>query len=659
MNAAWGIQEEHYGKTYNVVYLKNGASGNGDSSSSPVGKWADAYKKLINTGNRDNDWEHNIIVIVSGTNGYMIPNFTEGDTKDKDNNKQGTAATITGVWPWDENDNAEVTDIKNGGQLRINSTNHTIGSDTRFRNLLIYGGKNSQNRMSLRMHSTLFDTGLVMQNFSDMEENYGATKGRKSPNLHIQLTRDQTNTAGSNEYRMPNGKPIEVTFKSGKYGRIAVSRTAGSDPKNYYVQGTPENPIMAHVTVDIQPGNDNTNDYADDIAILMGGSSQGFVCADLQFDIKHGTIATMVAGTQGNNISSARTAKIPDASFGGRTKVNVGNKGGTDDDVIIQTYFGGTQGRAQTTQVNTAPSFFYGESEFNMYSGTVMKGVYASATAFSGVGNATNHTPDYAIPYVNGSNVLTFGSYNNSGKMAIIKSTFHKGEDGYVVGQDYIDLSTTKLTFNIYGGHIYEGLYGGSKGYEPQISEKYAVEGAGTHFGDTYVNVYGGTIEGGVYGGGLGTKEYFDKVYETDKSTKKFLTVAQVFGNTHVNIYGGNITGGIYGGGYGIATDKNEYLDIAKVIGTTNVTINPQILKDKATWADPNVPEFIGPDNDWTYTGNIYGGGALGAVEGSTNVKILGGIINGKVFGAGQGEEGHPEKAKVTGNTNVTIGQQP
>ena len=636
VGSVWAVVETQNGKQYNVVYLKSGGNGNGDSKDTPVGTWANAYKKLTNTGDRDYDWEHNIIVIVAGEN--MTPNFTEGDTKDQ-NNKQGTPATITGVWPWDENDNATPEKIKQGGQLRINSTNHTIGSDTRFRNLWIYGGNNSQNRMSLRMHSTLFDTGLVMQNFATMETNYGATAGRKSPNLHIQFTRDQTNTAGSNEYRMPNGKPMEVTFRSGRYGRIAVSRTAGADPKNYYVQGTPENPVMVHVTVDIQPNNDNTGGYADDIAILLGGSSQGIVCADLQFDIKHGTIATLVAGTQGNNISSARTATIPDATFAGRTKVNVGNENGADNDVTIQTYYGGTQGRAQTSQVNTAPSFFYGESEYNMYSGTVMSGVFASATAFSGIGDATNHTPDYAIPYVNGSNVLTFGTYNSSGKMATVKSTFHKGDDGYIEEQDYIDLSTTKITFNIYGGHILGGLYGGSKGYEPQISATYAVEGAGTHFGDTYVNVYGGTIEGGVYGGGLGTKEYFDEIYKTNENTTKFLTVAQVFGNTNVNIYGGSIHGNIYGGGYGIATDKNEYLPIAKVVGTTNVIINP---------TDPN----------WTYTGNIYGGGAMGAVEGDTNVKILGGIILGNVYGAGKGEEGHPAKARVTGTTKVFVGDE-
>ncbi len=102
--------ETHYGVTYNVVYLRNGGTGNGESSATPVGTWANAYKKLVNTGDRDYDWEHNVIVIV----GNMQLNFKEGDTKDISNN-QGTPATITGVWPWDTAGNATTTQITNGG----------------------------------------------------------------------------------------------------------------------------------------------------------------------------------------------------------------------------------------------------------------------------------------------------------------------------------------------------------------------------------------------------------------------------------------------------------------------------------------------------------------------------------------------------------------
>lgn len=644
VNSAWAGQETQNGKQYNVVYLSSTGTGTGDSKDTPVNTWAKAYKKLTNTGDRDYDWEHNIIVIV----GDMQINYKEDATKDK-SNIQGTAATITGVWPWDASDKATTGQIKGGGQAKITGIDNNIGAEVRFRNLRIQGDGGLQDRMSLRLHSTCFDEGLVMMGFAELGTAYGMIADRKAPALHLQLSFDQISGSAVRPshvvYEMPDDKEMTVTFKSGKYGRVAVSRTQGDLVTTNYVQGTPNNPIMANIIMDIQEGNDNTGEYADDISILLGGSSQGFVCADLQFDIKHGTIGTFVAGSQGNNVAACVTNKIPAETFAGRTKVNIGNEGGSNEDVTIQTYYGGTQGRSGTSGSN-ASAYFYGESVFNMYSGTVKSGVFASATAFSGLRYEKDHrihTPDYAIPYVDGSNNLTFGSYTESGKMATVKSTFN-GD---------IDLSETKITFNIHGGVIEGGLYGGSKGYDPLVTTKYAPDNCGTHFGNTSVNVYGGTINGGVYGGGLGTTEYYES-----QQKDGFLTVAQVYGNTNVNIFGGDIKGDIFGGGSGVkATGKNEYHDIAKVIGTTNVTINPQTLKPRAEWTDPNTPEFSGPNEGWTFTGNIYGGGALGSVEGNTNVTILGGTINGDVFGAGQGEEGHPDKAKVTGTTNVTVGE--
>ncbi|MBQ0021050.1 MAG: hypothetical protein KBT39_11095 [Bacteroidales bacterium] len=650
VNSAWAGQETQNGKQYNVVYLKSEASGNGDSKDTPVGTWENAYKKLTNTGNRDYDWEHNIIVIV----GDMQINYREDATKDK-SNIQGTAATITGVWPWDANDKATTDQITNGGQAMISGTTNNIGADVRFRNLRIQGDKDLQDRMSLRLHSTLFDEGLVMMGFADLGDSYGMIVGRKAPAFHIQISfdHDGNSRAADVKYEMPNDEKMTVTFKSGKYGRVAVSRAQGTSEtavKANYIQGTPEKPVMAHIIVDIQEGNDNTGNYEDDFGILLGGSSQGIVCADLQFDIKRGSIGTLVAGAQGNNIAAGNTSgktieswKIPQGTFAGRTIINL-----ESNDVTIQNLYVGTQGRTQSVGAN-GTAYFYGQATLNMRGGTIEKGVFASAAAFSGVGNDTYHTPDYAIPYVDNNNVLTFSSYDNSKTMATVKSTFNGN----------VDLSQTVFTMNIFGGTIKGGLCGGSRGYDSYVWTKYAPEGAGSYYGNTNINIYGGTIEDGVYGGGLGASDYYEnKDGKGTSGQEKFLTVAQVFGNTNVNIYGGKITGGIYGGGKGVAaTSKNEYINIAKVIGSTNVTINPQTLKPRAEWTDPNTPEFTGPDTDWTYTGNIYGGGALGSVEGDTNVKILGGIINGDVFGAGQGEEGHPDKAKVTGTTNVTVGE--
>lgn len=635
----WAGEETQNGKQYNVVYLKSGASGNGDSSGSPVGTWANAYKKLTNTGDPNYDWEHNIIVIV----GSMQINYKEGDTKDV-SNKQGTAATITGVWPWDAEDNAIPDNIKNGGKGQINSISCNIGANTRFRNLCIQGSSNAdQNRISLRLHSALFDEGLVMIDFKTLGDSYGMIGDRNAPALHIQLSFDHDGSARPSDvkYEMSDNKEMTVTFKSGRYGRVAVSRAQGTSEaavRANYIQGTPEKPVMAHIIVDIQDGNDNSSNYKDDIGILLGGSSQGIVCADLQFDIKRGSIGTLVAGAQGNNIAAGNTAgmtieswKIPQGTFAGRTIINL-----ESNDVTIQNLYVGTQGRTQSVGAN-GTAYFYGQATLNMRGGTIEKGVFASAAAFCGLGNDTYHTPDYAVPYVDNNNALTFSAYDNSKKMGVVKSSFN-GD---------IDLSKTVFTLNIYGGTIRGGLCGGSRGYDSYVKVKYAPAGAGSFYGDTNVNVYGGTIEGGVYGGGLGDSNYYEDT-SSDGGKPGFLTVAQVFGNTNVNIFGGNITGGIYGGGKGVdATSKNEYLDISKVFGNTNVVIDPRIPDD-----------FDTPNPDWTYTGNIYGGGKMGAVEGNTNVKILGGIILGNVFGGGQGEEGHPNKAKVTGTTKVIIGDE-
>ena len=626
--SAWAGVETHNGRQYNVVYLKSGASGNGDSKESPVGSWASAYKKLTNSGKRDDDWQKNIIVIVDN----MQVNFKEADTKDKAG-KQGTAATITGVWPWDAADKATTTQIKSGGQAKISGTTNNIGADVRFRNLRVQGDGGAQDRMSLRLHSTLFDEGLVMMGFAKLDTQFGMISDRNAPALHIQLSFDQPNGSARPSdviYKMPGDSAMTVTFKSGRYGRVAVSRTQGTSssvvPTNY-IQGTPEQPILAHIIVDIPKENDNTQGFADDFGILMGGSSQGIVCADLQFDIKRGTIGTLVAGAQGNNIASIESMKIPQGTFAGRSIINLDG-----DEITIQNLYVGTQGRTQSTGSNGS-SYFYGQATLNMRGGRVEKGVFASAAAFSGLGNDTYHTPDYAIPYVDASNKMTFSSYNNSKTMATIKSGFNGN----------VDLKETVFTMNIYGGTINGGLCGGSRGYDSYVKAQYAPDGAGSHYGDTNINVYGGTIHGGIYGGGLGDTGYYEDAANGGKDG--FLKVAQVFGNTNVNIYGGTIEGGIYGGGKGVgATGKNQYTDSAKVYGNTNVVIDPRMPDD-----------FDTPHPDWTYTGNIYGGGAKGAVEGNTKVTILGGTILGDVYGAGEGEDNYPDKAKVTGTTKVII----
>ena len=203
--------------------------------------------------------------------------------------------------------------------------------------------------------------------------------------------------------------------------------------------------------------------------------------------------------------------------------------------------------------------------------------------------------------------------------------------------------------------------------------------------GDTFegydppeLNVVSATRIGKVYGGGLGSNA---KVYGDPK-----VNINMIQGNNHANVSSTNnpnqlcVIGDVYGGG-----------DAANVYGTTNVNIG---TKEKV-----NLHQSVTSAGVYTMsgdntvlgayiTGNVYGGGNLADVgkydvvndhvdmTGHTNVNICAKYdegtekyvavpfaaanvtIGGNVFGGGAGSTGtfKCEKAMVTGETNVRIG---
>ena len=655
MNAAWAKVQTVNGKTYNVVYMSSAGAGNksGDDAENAVSGWANAYKKLSKTGGTyEDDWNYNIIVIV----GSIDLNIYDTNTNN------GVPATITGVWPWDTNDNAEASQItgSNGGKLNLKADQrkYRIGSDTRFKNVY-FTSNNAQARLCLFLHNTMFDTGCIMDKMATLETNMGAMdqSTHKAPQFHLMLFSDENDfTQTTNPVSAPwnQTEPMTLTIKSGRFGRILCTRIAGtnvdSQIKKRYVVGTPDMPLMAKIIVDIDSSNDadgyNPTGYKDDIAFLCAGTTQGTVYADIEMDIRRGKIATVVAGSQGNAIAGCVTAKLPTSSYFGRTTVNV--VGESDSDVTIYRYFGACLGRFTGGEASgECKAYFYGHSTLNFIHGTIEQDVFASAGGLSGLKNSNatyvgdnQHTTDVFIPYEGGGNSnypylgIDYNSYNANKTIVKVTSTLNGSSE-------IIDLADTKIITNIQGGIIKGNVYGGSYGYSSEMAVTSAPKGAGSLWGNTEINISGGTIQGNVYGGGGGATDYYTSADVGSRDRKDWLTVATVYGNTNVNITGGDISGGIHGGGAGVASTgpvgtETEFLNIAKVYGTTNVLIAP---------TDPS----------WTFTGNIYGGGALGSVEGNTNVIIKGGIINGDVFGAGEGETGHPDKAKVTGNTNVTV----
>lgn len=682
----WGQES-----TYNVVYLNLSGGNNskdGKTKENAVKTWAQAYSLLpayegTTDADRDAAWDSNIIVVCDEQVGgnLFIDETVSGNRP----------ATITGIWPWSE-ENIASSKISTWGRVYLNSTGHNstltsgttrIGADTKFK-YVRFGGASAF--LSMYLHDCMFDVGCVM---NDISSNLSAENGALRVDGDVRMAPDFQVFLFANTYSFSTSsatgglptqtKPVTLTIKSGKIGRILTNRLTGVDAdavRKRYVMGRPSSPFLCVVNLDIDPntstGDWNTRNDVYDIAYLCAGMTQGMVYSDVQFNIKRGTIGTLVAAMQGNSHTATATVGISNSSFFGRTEVNINPV--QNEDVTIYRYFATCFGRytSNAATLGTSNAAFYGKSTLNMYGGTIESGIYATAGGITGLKSPDGkyHTTDKFIPYLDSGNDyknypfmgIRYQPFDETGTklMPTFTTTLHGTPET-------IDLKETVTEMNIYGGTVNGGIFGGGYGFSPEMPAERAIAGAGSFWGETKVNIYGGTITGGVYGGGAGASNYFN-VSITEAQRNGFSTVASVYGDTHVNIYGGNISDGIFGGGKGLtsqsagtqtvwdgATQKKnvsclatEFSYVAKVYGTTNVTIDPRMPDD-----------FETPNPSWTYTGNIYGGGALGSVEGNTNVTILGGTINGNVFGAGQGEEGHADKAKVTGETNVTIGENP
>lgn len=173
-----------------------------------------------------------------------------------------------------------------------------------------------------------------------------------------------------------------------------------------------------------------------------------------------------------------------------------------------------------------------------------------------------------------------------------------------VVNSSHIIIDgNAKIANNVYGGGNFAGVQG-----------------------NTRIDIYGGTIGGTVHGGSN--------------------TSGTVKGNASINITGGTINGNV--------TDE------ISITSEGNIKENEAIFaggygSDTAINGDASID--ISNEKNVNIVGNIYGGSAMGNVNGSSTIKIdktskennL--AISGKIFGAGKGTE---SKGAVN-NSNIKI----
>lgn len=303
--------------------------------------------------------------------------------------------------------------------------------------------------------------------------------------------------------------------------------------------------------------------------------------------------------------------------------------------------------------------------------------------------------------YAGGSGYMSPGLWTN------------KGIPSKTGGNVYGNTKDAAVSLTINGGTFYceNGIFAGGRGTDKYYSDNpYSGKASyytalGQTYGNVKLNITGGTFHCPIFGGGYGVadaKLYVPKNTTETNTTPTITTLsnmARIYGKSNVTINGGTFYQNIYGGGdMAVVEYKSKDEDYA-----TNVVIGdgadirgsvfaggngrakrPTTLTYKENDGYTQTPDSVGlvkGNTNVIFTGStliapkiygdIYGGGSLAQVQGSTNVNIYAAHFAGQIFGGGKGnitdKDGKDnitdkdEKdltftyANVTGNTYVNL----
>ena len=294
-------------------------------------------------------------------------------------------------------------------------------------------------------------------------------------------------------------------------------------------------------------------------------------------------------------------------------------------------------------------------------------GIYAGGSGYMSPGLWTNS----GTPSKTGGNV--YGNTKDAAvSLTINGGTFYcengifaggRGTDRYYsynsysgTASDYTALGQTygNVKLNINGGYFYCPVFGGGYGVadakDKATSEITTLWNMARIYGKSNVTINGGTFYKNIYGGGdMAVVEYKSK----NKDDEEYATNV-VIGN------GADIRGSVFAGGNGRAKrpttltykENDNYTQTPDSVGL--VKGNTNVIFTGSTLTAPKI------------YGDIYGGGSLAQVQGSTNVNIYAAHFAGQIFGGGKGnitdKDGKALNdstqftfANVTGNTYVNL----
>lgn len=260
--------------------------------------------------------------------------------------------------------------------------------------------------------------------------------------------------------------------------------------------------------------------------------------------------------------------------------------------------------------------------------------------------------------YAGGSGYMSPGLWTNS------------GTPSKTGGNVYGNTKDAAVSLTINDGEFYceNGIFAGGRGtdryysYNPYSGNASDYTALGQTYGNVKLNITGGTFHCPIFGGGYGVADAKDK---KTGEIKTLWNMARIYGKSNVTINGGTFYKDIYGGGdMAVVEYRSKDEDYA-----TNVVIGngadirgsvfaggngrakrPATLTYKENDGYTQTPDSVGlvkGNTNVIFTGStltapkiygdIYGGGSLAQVQGSTNVNIYAAHFAGQIFGGGKG----------------------
>ena len=525
------------------------------------------------------------------------------------------------------------------GILNLYNTTFTANNDIVIENIRVRGpNKNltSDDYKNIELNGDSKTSGVIYANSNNLKIGRNVTPSRGTSYLMAESVFGGTNNAG------PSGTS-RIIIESGIYYAYHSGAMSGSN--NYTLN---ETTIFGSDYDRVSPNNNKLR-----FTIGLDGYAGGHHTAgsDSLFAsyniVKSGTFGYNYDGTANTDntagmyiggrsstcVNSLTGAKVE----GGKINTIVGGYGYNGSTTTNSTYIGMSGGSVREIYGGAGHSTTKGNRIINVTGGTISYSILGGSDSFSSTDTDDGVVQGSTLVYVGGITLVGDGSSGTLNGVAP-GSVFGAG------GGNSNPQATSKGTvYNshviINGGTITDSVFGGGN-----------FGSTGTQYNNassTVIDIYDGTI-GKVFGGsksaGFG-KDSFAGSNLIDINIQGG-TISNVYGgsdekgvingSTDIDITGGTITGNVYGGGKGSQTFVTNNIDVA--IGASGLVDKPII------------------------NGSVYGGSALGTVNGSTqtnslssyNTKVTvnsGSITN--VFGGGQGDNSNTPN--VFGNVTVDI----